>query len=332
MPVIAFDAVHEGCSHEEGLAADETDFRGLSARLELAVGAPVLLLHNLAVEHGLINGSQGKVVEIVFNPGHHPNHDDVVCRQPAYVLVDFPQYKGPPFFTEPERRTWVPVLPVFADHQSKDDVTRIQFPLCLAWALTPWKAQGMTLAKAVVRLGKFACSKPGVLFVALTRVRHPDTLLLEDGFPAFSDLRKQLFHPSFAAWISWEKRARVFFARTVRAHMRDPALFSEENRWTAEDAVLADALVGFWRTRRDLDTELLPAAFVEDHAAYELEDVCRVWARLQTYPHNFELAAVRGALDALASDGSLPAARSTSTSSPPARSGVTVSVTSATSA
>ena len=30
----------------------------------------------LAVEHGLINGSQGKVVEIVFTPGHHPNHDD----------------------------------------------------------------------------------------------------------------------------------------------------------------------------------------------------------------------------------------------------------------
>ena len=69
MPVIAFDAVHEGISHDEGLAAEETDFRGLSARLELAVGAPVLLLHNLAVEHGLINGSQGKVVEIVFTLG-----------------------------------------------------------------------------------------------------------------------------------------------------------------------------------------------------------------------------------------------------------------------
>ena len=96
----------------------------------------------------------------------------------------------------------------------------------------------------------------------------------------------------------------MFFARTVRAHMRDPALFSEEQRWTEDDAFLADSLVSFWRTRRDLDAELLPAAFVEDHAAYELEDVCRVWGRLQTYPHNFELAAVRGALDTLASDGS----------------------------
>ena len=29
-------------------------------------------------------------------PCHHPNHEDVVCRQPAYVVVSFPQYKGPP--------------------------------------------------------------------------------------------------------------------------------------------------------------------------------------------------------------------------------------------
>ena len=100
-------------------------------------------------------------------------------------------------------------------------------------------------------------------------------------------LRRQLFHPSFAARISWEKRARVFFARTVRAHMRDPAFFSAENVWTEDDAVLADALVCLWRTRRDLDAELLPAAFVQENVWYELDDVCRVWARLQTYPHNF---------------------------------------------
>ena len=70
--MIAFDAVHEGLSHEDGLATDEAEFRGLAARLELAVGAPVLLLHNLAVEHGLINGSQGKIVEIFFSPATTP--------------------------------------------------------------------------------------------------------------------------------------------------------------------------------------------------------------------------------------------------------------------
>ena len=101
-----------------------------------------------------------------------------------------------------------------------------QFPLCLAWALTPWKAQGMTLSKVVVKLSA-ACGKPGVLFVSLTRVRHPDCLLLEDDFPAFSVLRRQLANPSFADRQRWEQRMRVFFSRTVRRHMRDSKLFSE---------------------------------------------------------------------------------------------------------
>ncbi len=33
---------------------------------------------------------------------------------------------------------------------SDEDVIRKQFPLTLAWALTHWKAQGMTLARARV--------------------------------------------------------------------------------------------------------------------------------------------------------------------------------------
>ena len=121
-----------------------------------------------------------------------------------------------------------------------------------------------------------------MLFVALTRVRHPDHLLLDDDFPAFSDLRKQVFHPSFAARPAWEKRARVFFARTVRAHMRDPALFSNDNRWTDSDAVLADKLVSFWRVRRDLDADELAAAFAEDNNGYDDKSVKKVWDRLQT--------------------------------------------------
>ena len=132
---------------------------------------------------------------------------------PIAVVVDFPNYRGPPFFEVdqyPERGTWLPLRPQTVQKDGDAEVSRTQFPLMLAWALTPWKTQGMTLAKAVVRLGKFAASKPGVLFVALTRVRHPDHLLLEDDFPAFSDLRKQLLHPSFSARIIWEKRARVF--------------------------------------------------------------------------------------------------------------------------
>ena len=51
----------------------------------------------------------------------------------------------------------------------------------------------MTLDKVIVSLSH-TCAKPGVLFVALTRVRHPDNLLLEDDFPSFSTIRRQLLH------------------------------------------------------------------------------------------------------------------------------------------
>ena len=98
---------------------------------------------------------------------------------------------------------------------------RRQFPIVLGWALTPWKAQGLTLKKAVVKLGH-AVSDPGVLFVALSRVQHPDDLMLDDDFPDFTTILKQNRHESFKNRQAWEKRARSLFSRTIRHHMREP--------------------------------------------------------------------------------------------------------------
>ena len=89
-------------------------------------------------------------------------------------------------------------------------VIRRQFPLVLGWALTPWKAQGLTLKKVVVKLSR-AAAEPGVLFVALSRVEHPDNLMLDDDFPDFSTILKQKKHESFGKRQLWEKRARSFF-------------------------------------------------------------------------------------------------------------------------
>ena len=49
---------------------------------------------------------------------------------------------------------------------------REQFPLMLAWALTIHKAQGLTLDRVVIDAGDDEKSV-GLLFVAMTRVRHP---------------------------------------------------------------------------------------------------------------------------------------------------------------
>ena len=89
-------------------------FRGLSKDLEVAEGARIILTHNLAVEQGLMNGTQGVIKEIVFRPGDHPNHEDPDRRMPEAIIIDFPKYVGPAFFdttAHPEKKTWVPLLP-----------------------------------------------------------------------------------------------------------------------------------------------------------------------------------------------------------------------------
>ena len=194
-------------------------FLALPKHFETAVGTAMFLINNLAVEHGFMNRGQGTVVDIPYADGDHPNHDCLVNRQPAAAIVDFPGNTGQPFSHELSGRNWVPILPRTVEIGDSRGASRTQFPLCLAWALTPWKAQGMTLAKVSVKLSA-ACAKPGVLFIALTRLRHPDNLLLEDDFPAFSVIRKQVNNPSFAARRRWERRMRVCDSETERRHMR----------------------------------------------------------------------------------------------------------------
>ena len=198
VPVFAFDALHDGKPHADAMHIDDGSFAGLQKHLEIAEGALVILTHNLAVKLGLINGSQGKIVCVIFSPGRQPNHQDERCRMPWVILVDFPCYSGPPFLTCAHEHHWVPVLARSARCDEDRAITRTQFPLCFAYALTPWKAQGMTLAQVIVKL-RTAGAKPGVLLVALSRVRHPDDILLEDDFPSYTQILSQSKSANFQA-------------------------------------------------------------------------------------------------------------------------------------
>ena len=77
-----------------------------------------------------------------------------------------------------DRSRWVPIFRVEAECKSDKDVRRQQFPLTLAWALTHWKAQGMTLRRVRVSLGAAVAGTVGVGLVAMTRVGHPWHCLL----------------------------------------------------------------------------------------------------------------------------------------------------------
>ena len=256
--VAAFDAYHEGVSQQEGLKLDDERFAGLAKRLDCAEGARVIITHNLHVEAGLMNGDQGVIKAIIFAKGCKPHHSDPAARMPRCLLVDCPKYKGPPFFSEPKRRTWVPIFPRTVRDPVDHSVARSQFPLVLGWALTPWKAQGMTLDKAIVRL-RDAVSTPGVLFVALSRVRHPDDLMVVHDFPSLAVILKRKRHPSFQKRQQWEKVMRAKFSKPARTCMQNPELYRNPGThvWTPDQCAIAKKLFTALRTNtRASDDEI----------------------------------------------------------------------------
>ena len=66
----------------------------------------------------------------------------------------------------------MPIAPIKRSWEDKNGTvcSRLQIPLCLAWAITVHKSQGLTLEKARIDIGnrEFAA---GLTFVALSRVR-----------------------------------------------------------------------------------------------------------------------------------------------------------------
>ena len=161
-PVAKILAVHTG--GREAKKANSDVAKGLEAQLLLAKGARVMLTANLWTEGGLVNGSMGTIHDIVFVENGPPS-------LPAAVFVKFNFYEGPSI-TTPEGDKVVPIVPIKRTWESKSGMlcSRFQVPICLAWAITVHKSQGLTLPKAKIDLGskEFAA---GLSFVAVSRVR-----------------------------------------------------------------------------------------------------------------------------------------------------------------
>lgn len=127
--------------------------------LELCVGAQVMLLKNMDIGKGLVNGSRGVVVAI-----------DRATRVPWVRFA--------------AGNVTIPVPPVEfrldEDDGKNSKISRMQVPLKLAWAITVHKAQGMTLDCARVSLQSLFAS--GQAYVALSRVRSLAGLFIMDTF------------------------------------------------------------------------------------------------------------------------------------------------------
>jgi ATP-dependent DNA helicase PIF1 len=81
-----------------------------------------------------------------------------------------------------EQSPWIPITSFTARWENGDKaLTRTQFPLRLAWAITVHKSQGLTLDKAVIELGDTDFT-PGLSFVAMSRVKKISGLLFKTEF------------------------------------------------------------------------------------------------------------------------------------------------------
>jgi ATP-dependent DNA helicase PIF1 len=117
----------------------------------LKVDVPVLLYRNYSVSDGLTNGRLAKIMEI-NEPEKYvrimlDNGTTHIIRPKLYEIV------GP---------NWT--------------IGRTQFPIRATWAITNYKAQGMTIPRAIMKLDD--CHNPGQIYTTLARVVSIDEIYL----------------------------------------------------------------------------------------------------------------------------------------------------------
>lgn len=163
-------------------------------QVQLRVGMLVVLLVNLNISEGLVNGSQGKIVgfeqhnQIPEQKGDHSEHKSTLING----FIDNSEVKEWPVvrFTNGRTVTIYPDCTIneLGDFKPYSLLSRTQIPLMAAWAMTIHKAQGMTLSRVTVDLAKVfepaheyvalsrACSLGGLKVVRLSpnRNRKPD--------------------------------------------------------------------------------------------------------------------------------------------------------------
>lgn len=184
--------------------------------LKLKIGAQVMLLTNLNVEEGLVNGSRGVVTKFVRAKSEH---DVEGCDPAEYtgavkgVLVKFSN----DIFEEIRPYT----QECKDEHDSPDDpakASRIQFPLRLAYALTIHKSQGLSIDSLEIDMR--GCFTHGQAYVALSRATSFENLRVRNFSKSciitsekvknfYKDFDKPKKRPRGALEMAFEKNKKV---------------------------------------------------------------------------------------------------------------------------
>ena len=156
------------------LSKKRTDTGGLHSVLKVAIGARVMLTTNVDVSDGLVNGARGEIVHVATT-----NNDSRF----THILVKFDNSEvGAKAKHASHYINYSDAVPLsrhetvfLARGKRGSEITRVQFPLTLAWATTIHKVQGLTLDEIVVDMkgGRFS---PGQAYVAFSRVKKLEGL------------------------------------------------------------------------------------------------------------------------------------------------------------
>lgn len=244
VPILPLRAYHDkpAAYSDKPEQMDADDFRGIENEVSVAVGARVLLTQNLWVEAGLMNGALGHVVGYMWPEGGDPHSEVSEKRSPLCVFVEFDDVRVGEgefsFFSDDARRKWVPIFRQSAASSAEENITRKNFPLQLAWAMTHWKAQGMTLDRTRVHLTERSVGIPGIAFVACTRVRHPSDLVFEEDLPDYEHFMQARRKPAFRERKRYELRCEARASRTLRRYG-----YCEADLWTDAEKKAAEALL-----------------------------------------------------------------------------------------
>ena len=145
-------------------------------RLPLFPGMKVMIQENIAFSHGLVNGAEGTVEDVLWEEEDGCRYATVAyVRVPGSGLI-FPE-KGPnvvPIF--PEVVGFEVQVSAGGAKSSGRRVSRYQLPLLPAYAYTDYKSQGKSLSRAIVDI-ESANSLQGV-YVMLSRVKTLDGLMV----------------------------------------------------------------------------------------------------------------------------------------------------------
>lgn len=182
-------------------------------RLPLAKGMPVILTQNYDVEGGVINGCLGKLKYVRYTA------DENGRRRGRSCVIDCDTYTGDvlPHLTSHEivaLEDKVDIIFMHPHSRKKCTLKRFQLPVMPAFAMTVYKAQGLTFPRVVVDLE--GCMNLESAYVMLSRVKSLSGLMVLRPFSRkkitvrqSEDLRKEL------------ERLQALHWRTIETHGED---------------------------------------------------------------------------------------------------------------